>query len=131
MVMIHRRFPDLRRAFKPATRSLVFFGVVAIGTSWAADGGVTRFWNLTGETIVHLTMAPAGTTAWGPDQCRNDPDGSVDFDERLRLTGVSSGHYDIRFTDRSGRTCTVTDVDVKAGAVFAIGKEALAACHGP
>ena len=70
----------------------------------------------------------AGTTQWGPDQCRNDPDGSVDFDERLRITGVSSGRYDARFTDRTGRTCTVTAIDIKAGAVFSIGKEALKHC---
>ena len=57
-----------------------------LGAAQAADPGVTRFWNLTGETITHLNMAPTGTTRWGPDQCRNDPDGTVDFDERLRST---------------------------------------------
>ena len=90
--------------------------------------GVTRFWNLTGETITHLNMAPTGTTKWGPDQCRNDPDGTVDFDERLRINGISSGRYDVRFTDKTGRSCTVTGVEVKTGAVFSIGKEALTHC---
>jgi hypothetical protein len=94
----------------------------------AADRGGTRFWNLTGETITQLSMAPAGTAKWGPDQCRNDPDGTVDFDERLRITGVASGQYDVRFTDKTGRSCVVTNVEVKAGAVFSIGKEALADC---
>jgi hypothetical protein len=97
------------------------------GPALTAEKG-TRFWNLTGETITHLSLAPAGTTKWGPDQCRNDPDGSVDFDERLRITGVSSGRYDAKFTDRTGRTCTVTAIDIKAGAVFSIGKEALEHC---
>jgi hypothetical protein len=73
-------------------------------------------------------MAPTGTAQWGPDQCRNDPDGSVDFDERLRITGVPTGRYDVKFTDKTGRSCIVTGVDIKAGAVFSIGKEALAHC---
>jgi hypothetical protein len=98
------------------------------GVAHAAEGGNTRFWNLTGETIAHLTMAPTGTTNWGPDQCRNDPDGSVDFDERLRIIGVQSGNYDVRFTDKTGRSCVVTNVAVKTGAVFSIGKEALTNC---
>jgi hypothetical protein len=75
-----------------------------------------------------LSLAPAGTAKWGPDQCRNDPDGSVDFDERLRITGVSSGRYDAEFTDKTGRTCTVSNIDIKAGGVFSIGKEALEHC---
>jgi hypothetical protein len=99
-----------------------------VSATQAADTGVTRFWNLTGETITHLSLAPAGTANWGPDQCRNDPDGTVDFDERLRITGISSGRFDVRFADKTGRNCIVKDVDVKAGAVFSIGKEALDHC---
>ena len=97
----------------------------------AADGGVTRFWNLTGETITHLFLAPAGTTHWGTDQCRNDPDGSVDFDERLRITGISSGRYDVRFTDKTGRSCIVKGVEIKTGAVFSLGKEVTEHCDQP
>ena len=52
----------------------------------------------------------------------------MDFDERLRITGVSSGHYDVRFTDKTGRSCVVKNVEVKAGAVFSIGNEALTDC---
>lgn len=107
---------------------VVFAIVVGAGAVQAADGGVTRFWNLTGETITHLYLAPTGTTEWGADQCKNDPDGSVDFDERLRIIGVSSGHYDLKFTDKTGRSCTAKNVEVKTGAVFSIDKEALAHC---
>jgi hypothetical protein len=94
----------------------------------AADSGNTRFWNLTGETITHLYLAPAGTTNWGADQCKNDPDGSVDFDERLRITGIESGRYDVKFTDKTGRTCVVKGIEVKAGAVFSIDKEMSGHC---
>ena len=48
----------------------------------------TRFWNLTRHTISEFQLAPAGTTDWGPNQCKNDKDGTVDPDERLRITGV-------------------------------------------
>ena len=30
------------------------------------------------------------------NQCKNDKDGTVDSDERLRITGVNTGTYDIR-----------------------------------
>ena len=36
-----------------------------IGPVQAAERGGTRFWNLTGETITHLSMAPAGTAQMG------------------------------------------------------------------
>ena len=112
-------------------RAVAAFALVAgVGSTFAADRGSTQFWNLTGETITHLSMAPTGTAQWGPDQCRNDPDGSVDFDERLRITGVPTGRYDVKFTDRTGRSCVVTSVDIKAGTVFSIGNEALAHCGG-
>ncbi len=133
-----RTYPHNRSVFKAAACWFALLGTAApctsavwIATAQSAESGVTRFWNLTGETIVHLTMAPTGTAAWGPDQCRNDPDGSVDFDERLRITGISSGRYDVRLTDRTGRSCTVTGVEIKAGSVFSIGKEALDRCSGP
>ncbi len=110
-------------------RPIIVLTMMALaGWALAADKGTTRFWNLTGETITHLSLAPAGTAKWGPDQCRNDPDGSVDFDERLRITGISTGRYDVKFTDKSGRTCTVTGIDIKAGGVFSIDKGALQHC---
>jgi hypothetical protein len=52
-----------------------------------------RFWNLTLNTITQLQMAPTGTDAWGADQCKNDRDGTVDHDERLRITGIPPGNY--------------------------------------
>ena len=98
--------------------------------AFAADSQTARFWNLTGETVTHLYLAPAGTGKWGSDQCRNDPDGAVDFDERLKITGVPAGHYDVKLTQKSGRSCTVRNVDVKPGATFSIGKDELARCGG-
>jgi hypothetical protein len=84
---------------------------------WSADHML--FWNLTGTKITKLYLAPAGTTKWGPDQCANDPDGSVDPDERLRLVGLAAGHYDVKLTDAEGRTCVVKNVTLERGKAYA------------
>src|SRR5262245_62604863 len=86
----------------------------------AQDRRGTRFWNLTANTVKQLYLSPAGADQWGPDQCKNDKDGEVDHDERLRITGVSSGRYDVRLHDARGRVCVVRNVEVKEGAVFSI-----------
>jgi hypothetical protein len=96
--------------------------IAAACAAHEADGRITRFWNLTGETITHLYLAPTGTTS------DDDPDGGVDFDERLHITSVSSGKYDVRFTDKTGRSCIVKDVDIKEGATFSIDREAVGNC---
>ncbi len=102
--------------------------LLAAGASAQAAPVKTRFWNLTGQTITHLYLAPAGTTNWGTDQCRNDPDGSVDDDERLSITGVTAGHYDAKLTQTGGRVCIVKNVAIKPGAIFSIDKKALTNC---
>ena len=78
-----------------------------------------RFWNLTGFTIKEFHLAPLGTTDWGPDQCKNDPDGAVDPDERLTLKNVVPGHYDVKLVDKQGRTCVVGNVEVQGGKPYA------------
>jgi hypothetical protein len=89
----------------------------------------TRFWNLTLYTVTSLQLSPAGQDAWGPDQCKNDRDGTVDHDERLRITGVSPGRYDAKLADKIGRVCVVRNVDVKDGGVFTIEEKQLTDCE--
>jgi hypothetical protein len=88
----------------------------------------SRFWNLTRHTIAEFYLAPAGTTNWGDDQCKNDKDGTVDSDERLRITGVGTGFYDARLKDVSGRTCIVHNIKLDAGEIFSIEEKDLTAC---
>lgn len=95
----------------------------------AAKEQRTRFWNLTGNTITKLYLAPAGTEQWGPNQTANDRDGTVDHDERLRITGVSSGRYDAKFSDSTGRVCIVKNLEVKAGDIFSIEESEIANCR--
>ena len=101
--------------------------ILVTGTS-ASAAKATRFWNLTDNTITRFELAPAGTETYGPDQAKNDKDGSVDHDERLKILGVASGTYAARFTDSKGRTCTVKGVDVKEGEVFSIEEKQLGDC---
>src|SRR5262245_21411883 len=93
-----------------------------------AEGRPTRFWNLTRCTISEFYLAPAGTPDWGPNQCKNDKDGTVDPDERLRITGVAPGSYDAKLSDVSGRTCIVRNVRVSAGEIFSIEEKDLTSC---
>lgn len=94
-------------------------------TSPALAADLGRFWNLTGETISSLTLAPAGTDQFGANQCINDKDGTVDNDERLRLTGVAPGRYDVRLKfQRSNRQCTMHDVQIKDGGKVAFSLDA-------
>ncbi len=64
-------------------------------------------------------MAPAGSGQFGPNQCANDNDGTVDHDERLRLSGVTPGRYDVRLTRKGGQVCTVRNVELRQGGKYA------------
>lgn len=94
-------------------------------TSSALAADLGRFWNLTGETISSLALSPVGTDQFGANQCANDKDGTVDNDERLRLTNVAPGRYDVRLKfQRSKRQCTVHDVQIKDGGKVAFSLDA-------
>src|ERR1700755_2144467 len=104
---------------------IVLLWLVGVATADAQQQRPTRFWNLTRHVINELSLAPAGTTDFGPNQCKNDKDGTVDPDERLRITGVSSGAYDARLKDTSGRSCLVRNIKVEAGEIFSIEEKEL------
>ena len=94
-----------------------------------AQSKPTRFWNLTRYTISEFYLAPAGTTNWGPNQTKNDKDNSVDSDERLRITDAPSGTYDAKFTDTTGRSCTVKNIKIEDGGIFSIEEKELTSCN--
>lgn len=121
----------MQRPRRRSAPSLVALALVLTALSSpalsAAKKGM-RLWNLTGETLNRVELAPAGTTAWGRNQCQNDKDGEVDFDEQLPVTGIPPGRYDIRVRDVKGRTCTALNVEVKADSVFAVHEKDLTGC---
>jgi hypothetical protein len=108
-----------------ATALIVFLlAFVPMGAS-AKD---TRFWNLTANTITSLQLSPAGKKEWGANQADNDRDGTVDHDERLKITGTAPGIYDVKFVDKSGRSCVVPNIEIRTGAVFTIEERSLKDC---
>jgi hypothetical protein len=88
----------------------------------------TRFWNLTSSTVKSLELAPAGTSAFGPNQCANDTDGAVDHDERVKVTGVTTGAYDARLKLADGRVCMAKAVRIETGKPFSIEDKDLVGC---
>jgi hypothetical protein len=100
-----------------------------MATTGNAQNRPTRFWNLTRNTITELHLAPAGTADWGPDQCKNDKDGTVESDERLRITAVPPGSYDVKLTDVTRRVCVVRGISIEAGAIFSIEEKDLTSCQ--
>ena len=99
--------------------------VLVPATAHAKD---TRFWNLTANTITSLQLSPAGHNEWGKNQTDNDNDHTVDHDERLKITDTANGVYDVKFTDKTGRSCVVPNVEIKTGAIFSIEEKALKGC---
>ncbi len=75
-------------------------------------------------------LAPVGSGAYGPNQALNDPDKSVSADERLAITGVRPGHYDVKLVDTQGRICIVRNVNVsgKGKVAFSIAETQLTDC---
>jgi hypothetical protein len=123
------RGPQREARMPRALFALISFGLL-VSSVVAQDRKGIRFWNLTLYTITSFQMSPAGKDSWGPDQCKNDRDGTVDHDERLRITGIEPGRYDVRLADKIGRVCIVRNVEVKDGAVFSIEEKQLTDCRG-
>src|SRR5438874_6952420 len=100
--------------------AVLLAALVAIASTALAAERPIRFWNLTVHTITEFYLAPAGTTNWGANQCKNDRDGTVDSDERLRITDTPPGVYDAKLVDTTKRTCIVRNVKLEAGEIFSI-----------
>src|SRR5258708_22835954 len=106
---------------------LVF--ALALSASVALSQARTRFWNLTHLRISEFYLAPPGTTNWGPNQAKNDKDGIVDPDERLTITAVHSGTFDVKIADKEGKTCLIHDITVEVGQIFSIDDKELTSCN--
>jgi V8-like Glu-specific endopeptidase len=109
-------------------KAIVLTALILMSVATAALAKDTRFWNLTANTITALQLSPAGKNDWGKNQADNDRDGTVDHDERLKITDTVPGMYDVKFVDKTGRTCVVPNIEVKTGAVFTIEEKSLKGC---
>ncbi len=97
-------------------------------TPGRAEEKPTRLWNLTAWTIADLKLAPAGTEQFGPNQCLNDRDATVEADERLKITGVTTGQYDARIAFKNGRVCRARNLSIVEGQIFDIADKDLVDC---
>jgi hypothetical protein len=111
------------------TPAAAFLLLIATIASAAAADRPIRFWNLTLYAISDFRLAPAGTTKWSDNQCKNDKDGTVDSDERLRITGIEPGVYDASIKDTTGRACLVRNIKIEAGEIFSIEEKDLTSCQ--
>jgi hypothetical protein len=110
------------------TKAMALIVTILAFIPMSASAKDTRFWNLTANTITSLQLSPAGKNEWGQNQADNDRDHTVDHDERLKITDTAPGMYDVKFADKSGRTCVVPNVQVKTGAIFTIEEKELKGC---
>jgi hypothetical protein len=108
-----------------ATALIMFISALLPMSALAKD---TRFWNLTANTIISVQLSRAGKNDWGRNQADNDRDHTVDHDERLKITDTPPGMYDVKFVDKSGRTCVVSNIEIKEGLVFSIEEKNLKNC---
>jgi hypothetical protein len=78
-------------------------------------------YNMTTSTdFKGVYLAPSGTTQWGSNQALNDKDKSLDVTERLTLTGMQPGIYDVRLVDEDGRACIKHGADLTTEKSFEI-----------
>ena len=104
--------------------ALTLFAIPALGAEKA-----TQFWNLTSSTVTKLEISKAGADAFGPNQTVNDPDGTVDHDERLKIVGVGEGVFDLRLTLKDGRHCLAKAVTIHKGKPFSVEDKNLVDCN--
>ena len=83
----------------------------------------------TATDFTGVYLAPAGTERWSGNQALNDKDHALDTSERLTLTGLRRGRYDVKLVDRKGRTCIKRNVDLTEDTSFDLRDADLAACR--
>ncbi len=83
-----------------------------------------KFWNLTGEDLTELFLAPEHTNKFGENQTKNDDNNVAEADERLALTDVKAGVYDAKIKDKNGRTCLVKGVELRDTGPYSFSLEA-------
>lgn len=101
---------------------------VTIAVAQAADRFAV-FNSTTGTTFSGVYLAPAGTTSWGANQTLSEHDHTLEPSERLRLTGITRGVYDVRLVDAAGHSCIKRGVDLTHEMSFEIRESDLAACR--
>jgi hypothetical protein len=105
--------------------------LVVVGRAGEATAADKFFaYNLTTSSdFKGVYLAPAGTTKWGPNQALNDNDKVLNRSERLALTGLKRGKFDLKLVDQKGRTCIRPGVDLTQDLTFEVRDADLTNCH--
>jgi hypothetical protein len=118
---------DVEAAMRGLCVPLAFLcGLAAVGAT-AAD----RFFaynHTTATDFTGLFLAPEGSNEWGANQALNDRDHTWESGERLPMTGVSRGRFDLKIVDRKGRACIRHGVDLTKDTTFDLRDEDLVDC---
>ncbi len=113
-------------------RIVAWAGVLAMACWGAAAEAADRFYvynNTTATELKGIYLAPAGTQKWGPNQTLNDKDHSLEVSERLPITGISRGRFDVKLEGENGRTCIKRGVDLSGDTTFDIRDSDLTDCR--
>ncbi len=111
--------------------ALLLLGSMSAAAHHASAAAKKFFaYNMTTRTdFSGVYLAPEDTTNWGPNQALNDADKSLDITERLVLTGLKPGHYDVKLVAKDGRTCFLKHIDLTKQNSFLIKDGQLTDCH--
>lgn len=116
----------------PLAAAGLLIGLTMLAQAASARNDKFFAYNMTTRTdFKGVYLAPAGSENWGANQTLNDKDKSLDITERLRLTGVTPGRYDVRLVTEDGGSCIVRNVDLTKENSFVIKEDQIADCHKP
>lgn len=124
--MPHSR--TIKRSRFPTWGALLLLGVLTDSGAAAAD----RFFGYNHTTATDFTdvfLAPAGTDRWGPNQALNDKDHTWESGERLSMTDMSRGQFDLKVVDRAGVECIIRGIDLTRDTTFDLRDGDLANCN--
>ena len=112
--------------------SRVWLAPIVLASCWPGNvQAEQRFfvYDLTTATrFTEVYLAQSGSGRWGANQALNDKDRVLDPGERLAITAIARGVYDVKFVDPDGRVCIKTGVDLTRDATFDIRDTDLTKC---
>jgi hypothetical protein len=91
-------------------------GVTTVLGMMNTGNGSVEVFNNSGFTINGIYLTPSSATTWGPNQA----DSPLFTSQRLTLTGVAPGAYDLRVVFSSGPPVDFLNFSVASGAVTPI-----------
>ena len=113
---------------KVATAILTGLAALSSASGAHSEPKPIRIWNLTASTVTDFRLAQAGSPQFGPNLTLEDPDQTIDPDERLKLPNLAPGTYDAKVTLKDGRTCHLAALKIDAGAIVRIDEKDLRDC---